>query len=424
MRVKVCESEVSGRVVAPPSKSVTHRALVCSALAPGRSRIHSPLVSDDTAATRNVLEALGVGVSGGDDLWEVRGGKLERSDSALFCGESGTTLRFTTALCPLVEGKSEITGGESLSKRPIEPLLDGLRQLGVDCSSTAGLPPVTVGGKGRIPGGEAEIQGDVSSQFVSALLIATPLADRTTTLRLTTPLESKPYVAMTMDAQRVFGVEIEASDDLRSYRVERQTYRPAEMTVEGDWSSAAYMLAAGAVGGGVTVENLNPESRQADGAMAEILEAMGAGVNRREGSISVYKEDLRGVELDLSDSPDLFPIVAALSAVAKGSCVLRGLGRLRFKESDRLEAMVEGLARAGIKSTRDGDSLSIQGGKPRGCVIDPRKDHRIAMAFAVLGLVAEGEMTILDAECVSKSYPGFWRDLESIGAGARRVEDE
>jgi 3-phosphoshikimate 1-carboxyvinyltransferase len=179
MRVRVCESEVNGRVVAPPSKSVTHRALVCSALARGRSRIHSPLVSDDTAATRRVLEALGVGVSGGDDLWEIRGGEFERPGSVLFCGESGTTLRFTTALCSLVDGKSEITGGESLSRRPIEPLLDGLRQLGVDCASTAGFPPVTVRGKGRIPGGEAAIRGDVSSQFVSALLIATPLADRT-----------------------------------------------------------------------------------------------------------------------------------------------------------------------------------------------------------------------------------------------------
>jgi 3-phosphoshikimate 1-carboxyvinyltransferase len=424
MRVKVCESEVNGRVVAPPSKSLTHRALVCSALAQGRSRIHSPLVSDDTAATRRVLEALGVGVSAGDDLWEVRGGELEKPGSALFCGESGTTLRFTTALCPLVDGKSEITGGESLTKRPIEPLLDGLRQLDVDCASTTGYPPVTVRGKGRIPGGEAAIRGDVSSQFVSALLIATPLADRTTTLSLTTPLESKPYVAMTMDAQRGFGVEIEASDDLRSYRVERQTYRPAEMTVEGDWSSAAYLLAAGAVCGEVTVENLNTGGQQADRAMMEILDAMGAGVNCRDGSISVSKEELQGVELDLSDSPDLFPIVSALSAVAKGSCVLRGLGRLRFKESDRLEAMVEGLARAGIKVTRDGDSLSIEGGKPRGRIVDPRKDHRIVMAFAVLGLVAEGETTILDAECVSKSYPGFWRDLASIGAEARRVDYE
>jgi 3-phosphoshikimate 1-carboxyvinyltransferase len=229
---------------------------------------------------------------------------------------------------------------------------------------------------------------------------------------------------MTMDAQRVFGVEIEASDDLMNYRVERQTYRPVEMKVEGDWSSAAYMLAAGVVCGEVTVENLNAGTHQADRAMVEILNAMGAGVNCRDGSISVSKEELQGVELDLSDSPDLFPIVSALSAVAKGSCVLRGLGRLRFKESDRLEAMVEGLARAGISVARDVDSLSIEGGKPRGCVIDPRKDHRIAMAFAILGLVGEGETTILDAECVSKSYPGFWRDLASIGAEARRDEDE
>ena len=423
MMVKVGRSEVRGTVAAPPSKSVTHRALACSALAHGRSRVHSPLISDDILATRRVLEKLGVRITEDDDSWVVRGGEFEKPASALCCGESGTTLRFTTALCSLVDGESEVTGGASLSRRPIEPLLDGLRQLGVDCEGTNGLPPVIVRGNGRIRGGEAIIPGDVSSQFVSALLLVAPLAEKTTNLGLSTPLESKPYVSMTMDVQKSFGVDVEASEDMRSYQIERQTYRPTEMEVEGDWSSAAYMLAAGALGGEVTVGNLNWRSRQADRAIVEILDAMGAMVHHRKDTVSVHKTDLQGVELDLTDTPDLFPVVAALSVAAKGRSVLRGLGRLRFKESDRLGAMVEGLGRAGANAAREGDSLVIEGGKPTVCVIDPRKDHRIAMAFAVLGLVAEGGIAILDAGSVSKSYPEFWHDLETIRAEVGRVVD-
>ncbi len=416
MKVVIRESRVAGRVSAPPSKSVTHRALVCSSLAPGESLIRSPLRSEDTTATLRVLQQLGAGCSDESDPWEVRGGRLREPVSELCCGESGTTLRFATALCSLVDGECNLMGGPSLSKRPVEPLIDALRQLGVECESLSGYPPVKVNGTGRISGGDVEIRGDVSSQFVSALLLVAPLGDGCVRVKTTTPLESKPYVKMTVDTQRVFGVVVETSDDMREYRVEGQAYSPADVTVEGDWSSAAYLLAAGALSGEVSVDNLNPDSVQADRAILDVLKAMGVKVEVRKSSCFVERAELEAIEVDLSDSPDIFPVTASLCAAASGRSVLRGLGRLRFKESDRVAAMTEGLREMGIKVRRVDESLMIEGGKPLGGTIDPHQDHRIAMALSVLGLVAGGETTVLDADCVSKSYPMFWDDFTMIGA--------
>ena len=424
MIAKIKQSQIHGTLTPPPSKSVTHRALVCSALADGRSKIRSPLVSDDTEATRRVLGQLGVKTSCRGGAWKVDGGTLGEPASDLHCGESGTTLRLVTALCSLVDGECKLVGGPSLSKRPIGPLVDGLKQLGAKCESTGGLPPVTVKGNGRLLGGDSDIPGDISSQFVSALLIVAPRGERGTTLRLTTRIESRPYVELTMEVQRIFGVSVEASEGMKEFRIERQSYRPADVTVEKDWSAAAFLLGAGALAGRVTVEDLNMGSSQADAAIFGILDEMGATVVGKGGSITVEKATLSGIELDLSDSPDLFPVVASLCAAASGRSVLRGLRRLRLKESDRVAAMTGGLVGMGVRCELVGDILTIEGGSPKGCVIDPWGDHRIAMAFSILGLAAEGETTILDAECVSKSNPGFWGDLEALGVELARDADE
>jgi len=424
MRVEIRRSEVEGTVSAPPSKSYTHRALICSALAHGTSRILSPLRSDDTEATCRVLGNLGVNLIEGEDFWRVEGGELQRSGSELFCGESGTTLRFMTALCALVDGESKLTCRPSLSHRPIVPLLEGLKQLEVDCRSTNGSPPIVVRGKGRVRGGEVELRGDVSSQFVSALLFISPLTDDGVSLKLTTSLESKPYVSMTMAIQREFGVEVHASGDMREFNIKRQSYQPTDFKVEGDWSSAAFLLAAGALAGRVTVEGLNVESLQADAFIIDVLKQMGANVEIQKDAISVSKSSLTGGEFDVSDCPDLFPIVAALGAAAEGRSVLYGIERLRYKESDRVKAVVEGLQSMGIETVQHEDSVVIVGGAPQGGVIHTWSDHRIAMAFAVLGLVAEGKTTILDADCVSKSYTGFWNEMEVLGMKVRRLNDE
>jgi 3-phosphoshikimate 1-carboxyvinyltransferase len=386
--------------------------------------IREPLISEDTEATRRVLEQLGVGISRMDGAWKVAGGSLRKPESDLHCGKSGTTLRLVTALCSLVDGECKLIGGPSLSKRPVGPLVEGLRQLGAECESTGGLLPVTVKGKGRLSGGEAVLPGDISSQFVSAILIVAPRGEKDTTLILNTRLESRPYVELTMEVQRIFGVSVEASECMEEFRIERQSYRPADVTVERDWSATAFLLGAGALTGRVTVEGLNMGSSQADAAILGILDEMGATVVGKGNSITVEMAPLSGIELDLSDSPDLFPVVASICAAASGRSVLRGLRRLRLKESDRIAAMTGGLLGMGVRCELVGDILTIEGGSPKGCVIDPWGDHRIAMALSILGLAAEGETTILDAECVSKSYPKFWGDLEALGAELARDEDE
>jgi 3-phosphoshikimate 1-carboxyvinyltransferase len=423
MKVTIERSEIDGRIEAPSSKSMTHRAVICSALAQGESQVNRPLVSDDTDATLRVVHAIGAGVEKSKGSWIIEGGELNPPEEDLHCGDSGTTLRLMTAVCAIFRGTSVLKGGPSLSGRPVEPLLDALRQLGVQCESNDGYPPVKVHGRGGIDGGEVLIRGDISSQFVSALLLVAPYARKQLRVKVTTRLESAPYVGMTMDAQRAFGVQVEVSEGYREMLVEKQRYTPTEYAVEGDWSSGAYMLAAGALAGKVSMENLIQDSRQADTAIVGVLGEMGAKLRFLGERVGVDFAEISGIDWDLTDSPDLFPVVAALCSAANGESRLRGLRRLRIKESDRIASMVEGLSRMGIKTEPSEDSIIIHGGAPEGAIIDPHADHRIAMAFGVLGLAARGETRIFDAECVSKSYPGFWEDLEALGARVGRKHD-
>jgi len=424
VRVTIERSEIDGSVEAPSSKSMTHRAVICSALAQGRSQVTHPLVSDDTDATLRVVQAIGAGVEATKESWIIEGGELNSPSRDLDCGDSGTTLRLMTAVCALLDGTSILKGGPSLSTRPVKPLLDALRQLGVTCESRGGNPPVKVHGKGKIIGDAVSIRGDISSQFVSALLLIAPHTQNGLRVKVTTRLESAPYVGMTIDAQRAFGVQVEESEAYRELQVARQAYNPTDYAVEGDWSSGAFILAAGALAGEASVENLLPDSRQADAAIVNVLGEMGAKPIFQCERVGVNYMEMNGIEWDLTDCPDLFPVVAALCSAAEGESRLRGLRRLRLKESDRIASMVEGLRRMGIKTETSENSMIIQGGAPEGATIDPHGDHRIAMAFGVLGLAASGETTIEDAECVSKSYPGFWGDLEDIGGRVRRKNDE
>jgi 3-phosphoshikimate 1-carboxyvinyltransferase len=395
---------------------MTHRALTLAALARGRSTIRNPLTADDTEATARVLAQLGVGITRGTE-WRVDGGELRAPAEPLHCGESGTTLRLMTAICALVEGDTTLTGGPSLSTRPVGPLLDTLKQLGVRCEGS-GVPPVTVRGTGRIRGGVARLPGDVSSQFVSALLTVAPLAELPVEISLTTRLESKPYVAMTVSAMRAFGVEAEHNVDMTRLTAPIKPYRATAVTVEGDWSSAAYPLAAGAIAGEATVRGLDPGSHQADRAILPLLKRMGAEAKAHGDAVTVKASRLGGIEADLSDCPDLFPIVSTLCASAEGESHLTGLTRLRLKESDRVAAMAEGLTHMGAEVSYGADSATIRGGALHGAEVDPWGDHRIAMSLAVLALRA-GETKINDAGCVSKSYPGFWRDLAAMGGSVK-----
>jgi len=400
-------------VIAPPSKSYTIRGLMCAALAKGKSEIIHPLSSDDTQASLNLLSKVGIRVHQEKDSWQVIGDDFHEPDTDLFCGESAATLRFMTAICSLIPGKSCLTSCPSLSKRPIKPLLQALRQLGVDCSCQGEVPPVIVEG-GRLKGGVTELPGNISSQFVSALLLIAPLAEEGLRIRLTTPLESRSFVLMTLECLKMFGIEVKFSKDLREFEIIKQTYKPTNYRVEGDWSSASYLLALGALSGEVEVENLNPESLKGDKVILDFLRDMGAWVIVNKNSVTVKRSRLNGIRADLSNCIDLLPTMAVLAAAAEGVSQFTGIERARLKESNRVSAVREGLEGMGIKVIEERNKLTVAGSEPKGSVIDARDDHRIAMAFSLLGSVAGG--TIIDgAECVAKTYPEFWDILKSIG---------
>ena len=415
MKMTIHRSSLNGSLQAPPSKSYTHRALFCAALVDGESEIRSPLSCDDTLASAQALSKLGV-----TTLWDhgnahvSRLGELKKPSSEIFCGESGTTLRFMTAVCATTPHIADISGGPSLLRRPVADLVLALQKLGADCKSNQGYPPVHV--KGPIQGGSVEVPGNVSSQYVSALLLAAPLAKMPVEVTVNGRLESKPYVKMTLDMQRKFAVQVDATEDLTKFHSESQTYQPSDVEIEGDWSSTAFLLVAAAIAGEkVRVGGLAQETRQADQYMLRILKRMNGRVIADSSSVTVEKSRPEPIEVDVSDNPDLFPAICTLCAVTDGVSTITGIRRLRIKESDRVLAMSNGLKQMGIETRESEDSLTIRGGRPRNAIIDPHRDHRIAMAFAALGLCTD-EVTIVDAECVGKSYPSFWRDLRSLGA--------
>ncbi|UCG10248.1 MAG: 3-phosphoshikimate 1-carboxyvinyltransferase [Dehalococcoidia bacterium] len=413
MKVFIEKSEPEGSLIAPPSKSYTIRALMGAALAKGESEIIHPLISDDTGAARAVLGKIGVNISPQKDNWRVSGGSFREAEGELFCGESAATLRFMTAICSLVPGKCRLTAAPSLARRPIEPLIRALRQLGVNASHQGETAPITVKG-GELRGGTVELTGDISSQFVSALLFIAPFTEDGLSIKLTTPLQSKPFVLMTIDCLSRFGIKTGFSKELDEFKISRQAYQPAKYEIEGDWSSASYFLALGAISGGIEVDNLNPESLQGDKIMLNFLPDMGAQVTVNPDSVILKKSSLKAIRADLADCIDLLPTMAILAAVAEGTSELTGIERAVIKESNRVAAVKEGLERMGIAVNETSNKLTITGSVPQGALIDSRGDHRIAMAFSLLGSLA-GDTIIDGAECVAKTFPDFWDKLESLG---------
>jgi len=415
MKALISSSEINGKIATPPSKSYTIRSLMCAALADGESHILNPLTSDDTEAATEVLGQVGVNVNKERGYWRVRGDNLHKPEGDLFCRDSAATLRFMTAISSLIPGGCRLVPGPSLARRPIEPLLEALAQLGLQCRLED--KTVLIDG-GHLQGGTVQLPGNISSQFITALLLIAPLAETGITIKLTTPPGSKPYLKMTLDCLKKFGIAVEATDNLMQFKVSRQDYEPAEYTVEGDWSSASYLLALGAVLGQVEVTSLNRHSFQGDRIMLNLLQAMGAEVIMNESSVTVRKSRLEAITADLSDCIDLLPTLAVLAAVADGESRFSGISRARLKESNRVLALREGLARMGVPVTEEEDRLIITGTQPVGAAIDSFGDHRIAMAFSILGSVA-GDTTIDGAKCVAKTYPDFWQVFKKLGGKVR-----
>ena len=414
----VAPSRIEGTISAPASKSLGQRALFAAALAEGESTVRRAGASDDVKAAMSIASALGAEVrpiGDSDRSLSVRGGRLPRS-SRFDCGESGTCLRMSSPIAALSPERITITGTGSLLARPVDMMETPLRELGAECDTTSGKPPVTV--RGPLRGGQAVVDGSVTSQFVSGLLMALPLCREDSEIEVRN-LVSRAYLDLTVSVLARFGVSIEKrgrrTEERDLFRVRGgQTYRPCTFIVEGDWSGAGFLLVAGALAGEVTVGNLGGD--QPDAGILDALAAAGAQLRRDGSTVTVRRDGLRAFDFDATDSPDLFPPLVALACHCQGTSVLRGVRRLRHKESDRAAALAGEFGRLGAKISIRNDWMEIRGGGLAGGVLRTRGDHRIAMAGAVAALLSAEGVTIEGAGCVAKSYPDFFRDLKALGA--------
>lgn len=420
MEAIITPKPLTGMVEAIPSKSVAHRQLVCAAFADAETAILCSSTSADIDATARCLEALGARIDHTERGFRVTPVSREnvRRGSTLDCGESGSTLRFLLPVAAALGCDARFVGHGRLANRPLSPLYEELVAGGCTLSDQ-GAFPLVVGG--RLRPGRFELPGDVSSQFVSGLLMAAPLLEGPSEVRVTNPVESRPYVNLTISALAAFGVGVSEKhgEEATTFMVPgTSTPRsPGSCKVEGDWSNAAFWLCAGALGTSpVGVTSLDLTSAQGDRAILGALARFGARVMRKGDTAAVLHDSLHGVDLDVSDIPDLVPILSVLASVAHGHSRLSHAGRLRLKETDRLAAVERTLSSLGAQVSVDGDDLVFEGVEHlSGGTCDSENDHRMAMMASIAATVASGPVTIHGAEAVSKSYPGFYDDFAALG---------
>lgn len=410
---------VRARVRPPGSKSITNRALVCAALADGPSTLVGALESEDTRVMADGLRQLGVAIdadpAGNRRVVHGGGGAIAVPPAALYVANSGTTIRFLAALVSLGRGTFRLDGTPRMRQRPIGDLVESLRQLGVDaaCEGLGGCPPVVVRAAG-LPGGQADIRGDVSSQFLSGLLMAAPYARQPVTLTVTGTLVSQPYVRMTLAVMKAFGIDVPAGE-LRRFDVPSGLrYRGCRYAIEPDASAASYFFAAAAITGGqVTVEGLSRDSLQGDVAFVDVLGQMGCRVLYAPDGITIGGGALCGVTVDMNAISDTVQTLAAVALFADGPTTITGVAHIRHKETDRIGALATELRKLGAAVDELSDGLRITPGLLRPATIDTYQDHRMAMSLSLVGLRQPG-MVIRDPGCTAKTYPGFFEDLRRL----------
>ena len=418
MNVKITKPIQGGTIRAIASKSDAHRLLICAALADGETFIDCPERSEDIDATARCLEALGAAIRyerNGFFVMPIRRDMIMQSSDQhiLDCGESGSTLRFIMPICGALGIMSFFNMSGRLPERPMSGLYDEMTTHGCTLSNPGNSPMIC---EGKLTSGSYTLPGNISSQFISGLLFALPLLPGDSELRVMGVIESRPYVDMTLDTLRLFGVKI-FEDENNTLRIPgNQSFRsPKSVNVEGDWSNAAFWLAAGAMGqNSVSCTNLSLKSKQGDRAVTKMLSRFGAFVTYGDGSVTVSPGALRGIEIDAGDTPDLVPILAAVASVAEGKTIIRNAGRLRIKESDRLRTVAATLSGLGADVTETDDGLCINGKKElSGGETESFGDHRIAMTAAAISIVCREPVIIKGSEAVNKSYPGFWSDFKT-----------
>jgi 3-phosphoshikimate 1-carboxyvinyltransferase len=413
MDIRVHPSHISGTVAAPPSKSLTQRAIAAGLLSSGTTVIRHPSFCNDSLAAMQMAEALGAHVTSNADSITVQAGLRPVYPVSLHCGESGLALRMFAPIASLLNPIVTITGEGSLAGRPVDMIADALSQLGVTVVTNAGYLPMKL--MGELAGRHAVIDGSSGSQLLTGLLMALPVMNSDSEITVEN-LKSKPYISLTLQLLSDFGISIE-NNDFRHFLIKgNQSYKAHEYTVEGDWSGAAFLLVAGAIAGEVTISNLNCDSMQADIAVLKALKTTGADLTEHGRQVSAVRSDLKAFTFDATDSPDLFPPLAALASYCSGTSRIKGVSRLAHKESDRAGAIAEVLGKMNISARIEDDDMLIEGGEVRGAVVSSHNDHRIAMMSAVMALGSRGEVTVTGAQAVDKSFPDFFDVLAGLGA--------
>ena len=410
---------INGEICAPSSKSYTQRMVIASALSEGTSKISNPLLSEDSEAALRAVMALNAEVKTEDGCWAISGAKpLKAASQAIDCGESGATLRFMIPIAALADGPSTLLFRGSLERRPVEPLLQSLKDLGAKAhvGKVGDVDAVFLAG-GGIVGGRTQIPGNISSQFISGLMFACPLAQTETEISLSSPLESADYVKMTEAVLSKHAITVGVEENFITIP-SNQSYKAADDKVPGDFSSAAFILSASAITASkVTIDNLDVSTVQGDKAILTILKRMGIEGKVCHGSVEIEGtgKSLKPIDVDAKNIPDLVPVIAVLACYAEGTSHISGAKRLRIKESDRLASIYEALTRMGAQVVITEDGLIIKGAPLHGAIINPHNDHRIAMAAAVAALGARFETVIAHSECIRKSYPQFFHHLKQLG---------
>lgn len=399
-----------GAVKVPPSKSMAHRAIICGALANGESIIENVDLSEDIEATLRCVKAMGVKYKYEDNTLTLHGGLKEPEGEILLdCGESGSTLRFFISIASVFSNPIKLTGSSRLMERPLEPYLEELEKQGVSFYKQDDILTVC----GPIKGGDFLLPGDVSSQYITGLLLALPLIKEDSQIIVFSPIESKGYIDLTLNIMEKFGIKIVHQDHKRYILKEGQNYKPVNCQIEADYSNAAFFLVAGALGRDVECLGLDEASLQGDKEILDILIRCGANISKgSQGGIKVRPGGLRGVTVDVRDIPDLVPPLAVLLCFCQGTSKIVNAGRLRMKESDRLHAITKELNSLGATIKEGPDWLEVQGVEElQGGLTDSHNDHRIAMAVAVAAIKTKGLVRLTGASAVNKSYPAFWADF-------------
>jgi 3-phosphoshikimate 1-carboxyvinyltransferase len=412
--VKIEPSNLNGKIKIPPSKSLCHRAIIAAGLSGGRSEIYNVIYSEDIRATCSGMRSLGVEILEGENSLTVDGSSFGTLTSkTIDCNESGSTLRFLIPLALLAGEEVTFTGRGRLASRPLNPYYKIFDSQNIKYSSREGLP-LTL--QGVLVPGDYEVEGNISSQFITGLMFALPLLDGDSRIVITKELESKGYVDLTLDMLKRFSVEIENRGYREFYIKGNQKYNSMNYRVEGDFSQAAFWLTAGILGGEIECSDISQDSLQGDKAILDIIRAMGGDITVNGDGILARPSKTRGITIDASECPDLVPILSVLASVSEGTTRIVRAERLRIKESDRLKSMATELKKLGADVTETADGLIINGvDRLGGGTLDSWNDHRIAMALAVASIKCTEPVIIINSDTVKKSYPDFFKDFSMLG---------